>query len=542
MQPNLYNTITYFLRKNDYPTTEALRLQCLSHPNYPGLTSIIDTLAYLGINSTAAEVPKAALQQLTEPFLAHLKQGYNEEFAFAALQTGGNVLVYSGKDKPTLVSENDFLNLWTGLIVAIDKNVGDIQSGWIDLKNMLPYAGAVIGVLFLVFFKSNSFLFFLYSILSLIGVGITVLIARHQMGLLTGVENRFCTLHRNTSCDAVLQSKAATIGKHSLGDIGLVYFVGQAFAIVVLSGGNHTGTVLAAIGLLAMPFTLFSLYYQALVIKKWCPLCLVVVAVLWLQAFVSIPLFIAAPFCTNVFVLARPLTMVTILMGFSAIIWGLLKPSISKLANVKNLEIEILRFRRNHYLLMPYLKQAPVLDTHYISNGSLLLGEANAGTTILFITNPLCQACQKAHSVLHNILQKYPDDINIQMVFYVPVQHPQDPRTMLAAWLCYEYEHNRDKFSDTVHNWYSNPSIEHFKKLNLPDRIVAGQLPRLGRHRGFCETNGLARTPLLLLDGRIYPSWYNTEDIAFVVEEWINSRPEAATNTLLVHEQINNYY
>ena len=75
--------ITALLRASGIKTTNPrdLNLHLASHPEYPSLRSITDTLDYFDINNIAARVDKSSLSQLPRMFLAHLKGEVHMDFA-----------------------------------------------------------------------------------------------------------------------------------------------------------------------------------------------------------------------------------------------------------------------------------------------------------------------------------------------------------------------------------------------------------------------------------------------------------------------------
>src|SRR5690606_16139732 len=81
----------------------------------------------------------------------------------------------------------------------------------------------------------------------------------------------------------------------SLADAGLVYFLASLMAMLTLMGNtNSSPATLALFSILTIPVCGYSIYYQWVVAKKWCPICLGIVAVL-LIAFVLLYPFIALP-------------------------------------------------------------------------------------------------------------------------------------------------------------------------------------------------------------------------------------------------------
>ena len=96
-------------------------ISLISHPDYNSLTSITDTLNEYDIENTAATIPFEAIGNLTEPYIAYIKQGYQEQFALIIPTNNNAVKIYLSKNAVSDLSIAEFEKLWTGTIVAIEK-------------------------------------------------------------------------------------------------------------------------------------------------------------------------------------------------------------------------------------------------------------------------------------------------------------------------------------------------------------------------------------------------------------------------------------
>jgi uncharacterized membrane protein len=99
--------------------------------------------------------------------------------------------------------------------------------------------------------------------------------------------DRFCLKGEKLNCHAVLESPAGKLlGLIPMADLGAVYFFGGVILIcfsVFDIFFFHRIYLLAALNLLTLPYTIFSVLYQALVVKRWCYLCLIVQLIFWLE-------------------------------------------------------------------------------------------------------------------------------------------------------------------------------------------------------------------------------------------------------------------
>ena len=162
-----------------------------------------------------------------------------------------------------------------------------------------------------------------HFVLSIIGLAISILIIKHELGHTSRIINQLCDGKESTSCDDVLDSKGASVlNFFKLSDIGIVYFLGLTLSWIANLFLGLDSAVIEVVSLIAMPITFYSIYYQYAVVKKWCPLCLAVVIILWCQ---SGSLFFESTLFTNVgFGVSNVLIL---LAGFvtSATIWMVFK-------------------------------------------------------------------------------------------------------------------------------------------------------------------------------------------------------------------------
>ncbi len=110
---------------------------------------------------------------------------------------------------------------------------------------------------------------------------------------------RFCPKNPHFDCHRVIESPAGTIFNliHTA-DMGVLYFGGSALTMLLSAFTPHfyhNIILLAFVNLLALPYTLFSVAYQALVVKKWCALCLIVQAIFWLEFWQFFPYLFQNP-------------------------------------------------------------------------------------------------------------------------------------------------------------------------------------------------------------------------------------------------------
>ena len=118
MSINLSTTVSGWLNKLNIPVSRKyIHQQLNSHPDYPSLLSITDTLDHLGIENAAVQIEKDQLHEVDTPFIAHLRTRH------------GEFVIVENRDTLNKKYPGFFEN-WDGVVVVAEKN-----EGWIHKQN-----------------------------------------------------------------------------------------------------------------------------------------------------------------------------------------------------------------------------------------------------------------------------------------------------------------------------------------------------------------------------------------------------------------------
>jgi uncharacterized membrane protein len=121
--------------------------------------------------------------------------------------------------------------------------------------------------------------------LKIIGFGACVLLVLGELH--HPFFDKICPKGEKLNCHAVMESPAAKLFcVIPLADIGGIYFSGGIILICFSTIHPHffySIFLLALLNLLTLPFTIFSVLYQAFVVKFWCLFCLIVQLIFWLE-------------------------------------------------------------------------------------------------------------------------------------------------------------------------------------------------------------------------------------------------------------------
>ncbi len=526
----LYLLKSFLQKENIHLNEDELKLQLLSHPSYPSLHSVTGVLNHFGIENMALEVPKnrETLFQLPNNFISVIIE--KNEFVIVTQHENKIELLYGNKEKK-MISLDKFLEMWSGIIVVIEKDTFEVPNKKIANTTLLNsvYVSSTLVVLGLFFFLKPSLFESSHFIVSLTGIWISFLIIKHEFGFQSKTLDKICTANEATNCDAVLNSKGASISNYfKLSDISLLYFIGLTLSWILSVNLSINNTAIIIVSLLALPITIYSIYYQYNIVKKWCPLCLGIVAVLWLQC------------CTLFFNQTSILSMKldiksSFILFFSFLIttslWLFIKPLLKKQQELEKLEIEHYKFKRNFELFNAIYSKNEIIDTPLINSKEIILGNKNAPLNILIVTNPTCFYCKEAHIDLDKILNKNHNEVNAIIRFNVS-DDKNNIANQVATRLLEVYSESEKRCKEALHEVYKsdadlNKWLDKWGECNNNAFNDTLQL-----QKKWCHKNSINFTPALYINGKQFPKEYNRSDLNYFIEDLIEQKENNQVHTV----------
>ena len=484
-----------------------LKEKLQSHTEYPSLLSITDTLDELGIDNAALQIDKERLQEVPLPFLAH----YGNEFlVITDIQT-------QVRGKP------EFEKNWNGTALLAEKPdnwrneenekalAKENKRRQINLVSILAFA--VLGGFSLYFGHSWQGAGLLLT--GITGFAVAILIVQHELGISNELTEQLCAAGKNTDCDAVLHSKGSHLSKWlNWADAGIIYFSSYLLLLVtLLYTGNTDGIFLPAVlSCAAVPFTLFSLYYQWRVVKKWCTLCLLTVAILWVQFALMLPAILTlwnSDFL-NIISVNNLLLAAFIFAGFSAAWILALKPELKRNSELEKTNFSLLRFKNNPEIFETLLKRQRKVDTTPFEN-DLQLGNAHASVQILVASNLYCTPCAKTHEVLHELIND--NNINLTLRLSLKADNKEDKRTEAISYLLKLIDGKGPDYKKQVlHDWYFLMDMKKFGE-KYPLQNEANIQQQMEEHEQWNNEARIEYTPTIFINGYELPKQYKTTDL-----------------------------
>ena len=364
------------------------------------------------------------MDDLPTPFLAYTNNSKYPLVIVAAI-TPTSVDCYTKNYKQlTTITRGDFLKSWAGIYLIAEPTAHSGEKAYQQNKRK-AFIKALVPASFIILLFTLSLLFiyraineslnsiafnktaiYLQYFILLSGVIITSLLLWYEVDKNNPVLQKVCTGIVKGNCNVILTGKQSKLFNWlSWSEVGFFYFSESLMALLFAGTGLiNTVTLLAWLNILALPYTVFSIYYQWKVAKQWCVLCLAVQALL-LQGGTNIlannllasPFIISIPFCIK-FVL---------LYLFPVLLWYAGRPFILRLQEAKNTKREYLRIKFNTEIFETLLKKQKAITVATDGLG-ISLGNPGATNTIIKICNPYCGPFDKAHAKIEKLLKKMP--------------------------------------------------------------------------------------------------------------------------------------
>jgi uncharacterized membrane protein len=528
-EPNVKATICFLKQLKVTVNNSTVNETLQNHPDWPGLLCITDSLNKWNIPNGVGKIAVDKIDELPVPFIAYT---YDNENPLAIIAQVGDKTIQThqkGYNKIITKTKEDFIKKWNGVYLIAEPSE---HSGEVDyaankqqafFKSLVPAAtiGALATFSFLLLNKiagtaafSATGMYLQYFIL-LAGVMVTSLLLWYEIDKSNPLLQKVCTGIVKGNCNAILTGRQAKVFKWlSWSEVGFFYFAGSLLTLLFVP---NTIILLAWLNMFALPYTIFSVYYQWRVAKQWCVLCLAVQALLVVGAvnviasnfLFSLPQF---PFL----LIANSL----LLFLLPALLWFTIKPYILSLQQAKNTKREYLRIKFNTEIFNTLLKKQKALTTPADGLG-INLGNPAATNSIIKVCNPYCGPCAKVHPKIDALLEQIPN-LKAQIIFNT-TNNEQDrggkPVKHLLAIAASDNTENMIKQS--LDDWYlaELKDYDQFAAKYPMNSELLKQGDKIAAMEKWCKATEIAFTPTIFINGYQLPDAYSIEDLQYFLLE-----------------------
>lgn len=519
--------VANFLHRLRLPVARQEFLQLIrSHPDYPALVSVSDTLDSLGVDNYVAQFEDEELSAIAFPYLTHLAQPQGR---------GELVLIANPAALAAARARPD--STWTGIIVQARgmrvPATAEQAARYARQRQLARVAWLVLGAALLLLvqpaWRLASWPAGATYLAALAGVFIGGLLLAKELGVAPELVAEFCGGGGpQAGCDDVLATDPVRLfGLFTLTDAAAAYFLWQvaslALAAVAPAAGGGIYALVSAVALLGVPVVAFSLYQQYWVAKAWCRLCLLVDAVLLLQAGLAV---YAGRGGYATLAAITPLAALNVGLALLACA-GLVVLARQQGRRQNELRDSAAALRRDKNAVALFtgaLLQQPQVDIREFAQ-ELVIGSDEAPLEIIMASNPYCVPCKMGHAQLTRLVALYPDLLRVRFRLVMSGadtgRFPTANQYLLQYWLTniWGRPEAAARTSQLLHEWYEVMNLDRFAATHPADFSGDYSLStQLGtQHYHWVRQSGLTRTPTYFLNGYQLPLAYHLADLQLLV-------------------------
>lgn len=505
----MVHLVKKFLKKNNYnDKDEEFETSYLSHPNYPSLYALTDTLNLIGVENIAARIPKEQFIELPQYFISMLDNNF-----ILVNKKENYVEIESLKGKKTKLSFDDFLNKWSQIVVAIEPNEKIANKTNQNKTKWYLFLLPCITLLTLsIIINPHTLYSAILLFTSILGVGIGYFIIQEKLGTTNEFTSKICNLGNNTSCDSVIKSTKGEISKWlDLSDLTILFFGTNLFTLVI---NPNTFKVISFLSLLSIPVVIYSFWLQKIELKKWCALCLSISFIIILQSLVNV--VIVAPFQFNLNNTLFYILSLTIVVS----IWFTLKAFLFENKDLTDDNNKLKRFKRNFSIFNSLTKKITFLENFDTLNG-IQFGDSKAINKLTLFLSPSCGHCHTAFKEAYELQQMYPEKFSFEVLFNINPENNENPFRSIVESLLLIHSLNPEKAKEAIIDWH----LHRFEIDKWKDKWLINTsnnediIYEIQKQYGWCFVNNFNYTPIKIINQKLYPQDYSISDFKYFINE-----------------------
>lgn len=489
----------------------------LPHPDYPSMRCISDALDSWKVKHVVMRVSLEKLQVLAVPVIACLHKG---ECIWVTRITDTKVYFWKASGKETVESRDRFEEEWSGVALAIEDVTGAKEPVYRKecskevRDSIMKYAvtGGFIALFTIIMFiswKNDIKISLLPKILlffvNAIGCYISYILILQEKRYLNKLSQKFCKAGVHIDCQKVTASRYSKLfGLISLAEVGMIYFTTVILWLAIAPLSLRWLSPLWWLFLIPLPFTLWSLFTQAFLIRKWCLFCCAIVFLLWVNACI---IYCWVPFDYSVPVVESVLLTLLTLTCMSAVMY------ISKTGDSRDNyseQREAARFKYDFRTI-----QSQLSETHHeINHAGMEWGNSHASHKIMLYVSIACSHCGAAVKEIRRLTEIYPD-LSYRIIFAVRTDDFEHKSSVIIRHLfCLYRTMTKNAFFDMLDAWYTtlNKNLEALQKV-YPASSTQDYKTEMDALYRFCRQAKINYTPAILINGQLLSQLYSYQDL-----------------------------
>jgi len=494
------------------------QFQVETHPDYPSLLAFADAFSFFKIPNMAAKLFADQLESLPNSFVALLGEDMKQDYlAHVTKKNGLYQFTYEKQTKK--LNTIELKKYWQDIVFLAEKpedfTNATPKNNPIKTLVLSVFALLILGI---IYWFSGALFSVLIGAISMVGIFLSIEALKTELGIESKVSKNMCNVVANADCSTVINSNKITWLKNfKISDISIWFFSSQLLSILLFSvygAIENYFSLILFVFVLAIPMTLYSIFFQYKIEKKWCPICLGIIVLVYVQ-------LLLLAINNSAFLPSFNLKIVSLfVLGLSlvAFLVYMIKPLLLNIKNLKEENIKNLRFKRNYSIFKNNLEKE---EQQFFEHTNLVLGNSNSSLKISIVTSPLCEYCKEAHEILHKILKNNHKNLSISVRFNYSDKFDENTQKLFFRLIEIHQEKGDFAFSDALQNWFENKNINQWlSKYGEPtnNEQIKTQLQAISQEN---VSKSLNFTPNIFINQYKFPNLYERNDLGYFINDLI---------------------
>lgn len=514
------NTTKKILSLNNIRFTKNnLKESILSHPEYPSILTISDTLSQYSVENIAIKIDYEKLEDLPLPCIVQILEKGQEFFYILKSVENDSAKLVNEKGKLVSYSKSEFQEIWTGVCLLINRLNDSQEINYKDnLKAKRVFDFLNILLILVVgtwltdsYFNSDSVNFknVLLALIKVLGLIVSSLLLWWEIDKFNPTLQNLCSGGKKINCSSVLSSKYAYLldGKISVSLIAFSYFFSTLFSAFVLNFSDPILSALSLLTIIGIPIAITSLIFQSVVLKQWCNFCIAIIGIIALE---GLFFFLATPSFSTISL--QVISTLILLFLLPVLGWNFLKPLLINKKEYYMFKRELKRVKYHSEVFQGLLKNSREI-THSTKGLGLTFTNKNCNIDIIKVCNPYCGPCAKAHPILEKLFEE--GKINLQILFTAN-DSPEDPGALpVKHFMAIKENSNANYIQHALNHWYvSEKNYQEYRQIfPIEDELLSQQSYKLKAMSEWCDNEEIKHTPTIFINGYELPPEYSVDDL-----------------------------
>lgn len=472
-----------------------------SHPNYPSLLSISDSLSFLNIENISANVPFQHFDELPDRFLTKL----NHIDDFILLTKYNNQYKIENNNSEVTITTLDLIKQnWNGLVFIIREN--EKASKNLAFNFQYKWLLYILMILCLFFFKQNfdyQDMFYLSN--TLIGLYISYDILKTYFKK-ASYQSKICSGNKEISCNSVINSKDFKLNKYiEFVDLPILFF---GISLLGILFNLFSTSLIGLLSLFSFPLIVYSIHLQKTIIKKWCSLCLIASSLLIFNGIVFLI------FNNNKFTVSEILNLIIASLIIIPI-WFILKNNIKSNIEKTQLNNNLLRFKRSEKVFEAVSENVDVIENITF----ITIGDLNAKNNLTLFITPSCSFCHNAIIDALQLIEKYKGSIYLKLGYNLNINNIDNPYLKIAKIITYLFN-DKLEYLQAIKDWHINKlDIDlWFKKWESNNELIF-ENEILEKQYNWCLEKDYNYAPVRIFNNKLLSHEYEINELYYLFTE-----------------------